>query len=156
AVAPYIVVAIIGPMVVVAERLAPSRDAWRPTLKDFQTDGLFLVIVQMALPLVLVWSATLATLWISQRLGLTLDVLPADLPVLAQLALKVIAGDFLRYWLHRAAHTWTPLWRLHEVHHHPDKLYTTNVFRFHPCEKMLQFLCDTLPFIFLGIGAEAV
>src|SRR5262249_47638381 len=59
-------------------------------------------------------------------------------------------------WLHRAAHTWPPLWRLHEVHHQPEKLYTTNVFRFHPLEKSLQFLCDTLPFMLIGIGPEAL
>ena len=48
------------------------------------------------------------------------------------------------------------LWRLHEVHHHPDKLYTTNVFRFHPLEKALQFCADTLPFLLIGIGPEAI
>jgi sterol desaturase/sphingolipid hydroxylase (fatty acid hydroxylase superfamily) len=42
------------------------------------------------------------------------------------------------------------------VHHAPEKLYTTNVFRFHPAEKSLQFLCDTLPFMLVGIGAEVL
>lgn len=29
----------------------------------------------------------------------------------------VLAVDFLRYWLHRAAHENDTLWRLHSVHH---------------------------------------
>ncbi len=154
--APYLVVAAIGSCVVLAERLLPYREAWRPRLPDFAQDALFLVLVQMALPLALIWCTTLALLWLAQTSGLRLDVWPIHWPVLAQLALKVIAGDLLRYWLHRTAHTWPPLWRLHEVHHHPEKLYTTNVFRFHPAEKALQFLFDTAPFVLLGIGPEAL
>lgn len=154
--APYLVVAAIGSCVVLAERVMPYREVWRPRLRDFALDAAFLILVQMALPFALVWSATLAIVALAETSGLRFNVWPNDWPILAQLALKVIAGDFLRYWLHRAAHTWAPLWRLHEVHHHPEKLYTTNVFRFHPVEKGLQFLLDTAPFILLGIGPEAL
>jgi sterol desaturase/sphingolipid hydroxylase (fatty acid hydroxylase superfamily) len=154
--APYLVVAVIGSCVVLAEWAMPYRDEWRPRLPDFARDAAFLILVQMALPFALVWGATLAIVTSAEAYGLRFNLWPNDWPVLAQLALKVIAGDFLRYWLHRAAHTWPPLWRLHEVHHHPEKLYTTNVFRFHPAEKALQFLLDTAPFILLGIGPEAL
>jgi ornithine lipid hydroxylase len=113
-------------------------------------------MTQVALPMALTWLAVLGLQTFIAGNGLSFDIWPSSWPILAQLALKVIAGDFLRYWLHRAAHTWTPLWRLHEVHHHPDKLYTTNVFRFHPLEKSLQFLADTLPFMLVGIGPEVL
>lgn len=154
--APYVVVAVIGPLVVMAERLLPYRREWQPKLRDFGDDAVFLAVVQMALPLALSWSAALGMLWLARKSGLVFDVWPNHWPVLAQLALKVVAGDFMRYWLHRLAHTWPPLWRLHEVHHHPDKLYTTNVFRFHPLEKVLQFMLDTAPFVLLGIGTETL
>lgn len=154
--APYLVVAAIGSCVVLAERVMPYREVWRPRLQDFAQDAAFLILVQMAMPFALVWGATLAIVASAETSGLRFNVWPNDWPILAQLALKVIAGDFLRYWLHRAAHTWAPLWRLHEVHHHPEKLYTTNVFRFHPVEKGLQFLLDTAPFILLGIGPQAL
>ena len=88
--------------------------------------------------------------------GLVWSIWPASLPIWASSSLKIAIGDFLRYWLHRAAHTWPPLWRLHAVHHQPEKLYTTNVFRFHPAEKALQFLCDTLPFVLVGVGPEVL
>ncbi len=154
--APYLAVVITGPLVLVSERIIPHRASWLPSGRDFLEDGEFMLVVQVALPLGLAWIATLALQSWLQTGGVMVDAWPRHWPVLAQLALKVVSGDFLRYWLHRAAHTWTPLWRLHEVHHHPDKLYTTNVFRFHPAEKGLQFFCDTLPFLFLGVGAPVL
>jgi len=154
--APYVAVAVIGPLVLAAEYVAPFRKEWRPRLRDFAQDAIFMGVVQVAVPLGLVWAATLLIREVLVANGLTFNVWPHAWPVLAQLALKVVSGDFLRYWLHRLAHTWTPLWRLHEVHHSPDKLYTTNVFRFHPLEKSLQFLGDTLPFLVLGIGTEVL
>jgi sterol desaturase/sphingolipid hydroxylase (fatty acid hydroxylase superfamily) len=154
--APYLAVAIAGPLVLVTERVIPHRASWLPTGADFILDAKFMAVVQVGVPLALAWLAALALRSGLAQAGLMLDVWPHSWPELAQLALKVVSGDFLRYWLHRAAHTWTPLWRLHQVHHHPDKLYTTNVFRFHPVEKGLQFFCDTLPFLFLGVGAPVL
>lgn len=154
--APYATIAIIGPLVLACEYLAPYRKEWRPGRSDFLLDATFMGVVQVAVPLAMVWAATLFINWALVANGWTFNLWPTSWPILAQLALKVIAGDFLRYWLHRLAHTWTPLWRLHEVHHSPQKLYTTNVFRFHPFEKSLQFLCDTLPFMVLGIGTEVL
>ena len=152
--APYAAVAIAGPIILIAERVIPYREAWRPNLNDFARDGVFMALTQVAVPMALTWLAVLGLQAFIAGNGLNFDIWPYSWPILAQLALKVVAGDFLRYWLHRAAHTWTPLWRLHEVHHHPEKLYTTNVFRFHPLEKGLQFLADTLPFMLIGIGPE--
>jgi sterol desaturase/sphingolipid hydroxylase (fatty acid hydroxylase superfamily) len=156
AVAPYAAAAGAGALLLVAERLLPYRRDWRPATADLVDDSLFLLLVQLALPLGLMW----LTAWGAQRVlggaGIVLGVWPQHWPIAAQLVAKIVLGDFLRYWLHRAAHTWTPLWRLHAVHHQPEKLYTTNVFRFHPAEKTLQFLCDTLPFVLLGIGPDVL
>jgi hypothetical protein len=64
----------------------------------------------------------------------------------------VLLVDLMRYWVHRFAHTNPTLWRLHAVHHSPDKLYWLNTARFHPLEKVLQFTFDSLPFILLGVN----
>ena len=74
----------------------------------------------------------------------------------AQMVAMVLAVDFVRYWLHRACHTFPALWRLHEVHHSPDILYTLNVGRFHPLEKILHFACDSVPFLLLGVAPEVI
>jgi sterol desaturase/sphingolipid hydroxylase (fatty acid hydroxylase superfamily) len=154
--APYVAAALAGIAVVIVERLVPYRSEWQPRAADLLDDALFLALVQILLPLALVWSvAWIAQSWIAGH-SATLAVWPNEWPIAAQLAAKIVIGDFLRYWLHRAAHTWAPLWRLHAVHHAPEKLYTTNVFRFHPAEKALQFLCDTVPFMLVGIGTEVL
>jgi len=154
--APFLTVAIVAPLIILAEMLIPFRREWRPSISDVAEDSLFMAVVQLALPLGLTWIATLCVQSVLASNGAVIALWPRSWPILAQLALKVISGDFLRYWLHRAAHTWPPLWRLHEVHHHPNKLYTTNVFRFHPLEKSFQFLCDTLLFLVIGIGVDAL
>jgi len=154
--APYVAVAMVVPLILFAERLVPFRGEWTAGLADYFEDGLFMVTVQVAVPFALGWLAALALINVVGATGWSLHIWPAHWPIVAQLALKVIAGDFMRYWLHRMAHAWTPLWRLHEVHHHPGKLYSTNVFRFHPLEKALQFFCDTLPFVIAGIGPEVL
>jgi sterol desaturase/sphingolipid hydroxylase (fatty acid hydroxylase superfamily) len=152
--APYLAIAFGGPAILLAERLLPYRPDWRPEGHDLWDDGLYLVFVQVLLPLGLGWATALAAqTWLSGS-GLTLSLWPTQWPIWAQLALKVVIGDFFRYWLHRAAHNSPSLWRLHAVHHAPEKLYTTNVFRFHPAEKALQFLCDSAPFVLVGAGPE--
>ena len=154
--APYVAAAVAGIAVVIVERLVPYRSAWQPRAADLLDDALFLALVQLLLPLALVWTVAWLALSSIAEHSAALALWPNEWPIAAQLAAKIVVGDFLRYWLHRAAHTWTPLWRLHAVHHAPEKLYTTNVFRFHPAEKTLQFLCDTLPFMLVGIGTEVL
>jgi ornithine lipid hydroxylase len=150
--APFATLAMVGALVLVLERFIPFRARWHAHHRDYLEDGMFMVAVQVAVPLTLLWALTLGLSTTLSHRPNPLAIWPNHWPILAQLVLKVVAGDFLRYWLHRGAHSWTPLWRLHEVHHHPEKLYSTNVFRFHPAEKALQFCCDTLPFMLMGIG----
>ena len=54
--APYLAVAILGPLVVLAERALPYRPGWQASRSDLVDDGLYLLVVQIALPLALVWT----------------------------------------------------------------------------------------------------
>ena len=51
---------------------------------------------------------------------------PHGWPIWVQAVLMVLVVDFLRYWLHRAAHENDTLWRLHSVHHSVEQLYWLN------------------------------
>ncbi len=155
-IAAYAAVALAGVTILIGETVIPYRRAWAPNVQDLVDDGLFLVAVQLLLPLALAWLAVFAVQGGLRAAGWTLDVWPTTWPIWAQVALKIAAGDFLRYWLHRWSHEHGVLWRLHAVHHQPRKLYAANVFRFHPADKALQFLGDTLPFILLGVGPEVL
>ncbi|MBS0538347.1 MAG: sterol desaturase family protein [Proteobacteria bacterium] len=153
--APYVAAAVAGIAVFAAEGWLPYRAAWQPTSSDVLQDGAFLVLAQVAVPLGLGW----ITLWLLQALladyRISLGLWPADYPIWVQVFLKLVIGDFLRYWLHRWSHEWSPLWRWHALHHQPRKLYGWNVFRFHPADKAFQFVFDSVPFLVLGMGRES-
>ena len=94
--------------------------------------------------------------WIAES-GIAAETLwPHHLPVWMQAALMMLLADLGRYWLHRAFHTFAPMWRLHAVHHSPHRLYWLNVGRFHPIEKIIQYAFNALPFALLGVSTEVL
>lgn len=146
----------IGTMgVILHESFNPARSEWRPDQKDVVSDGIFLVVVQIGLPAIL---KVLVPALIISLAGSTfftaVQIWPHTWPLLAQIALMLVVAEFFRYWLHRMMHEFTPLWRLHAVHHASDKLYTVNVGRFHPLDKAIQFFGDSLPFLLLGVSPD--
>ena len=80
---------------------------------------------------------------------------PHHSPIWFQVILMMVCNEFLRYWVHRMAHTKRFLWKLHSVHHSSEVLYWFNSGRFHPLEKIIQFIPDTLIFLLIGMN-EAV
>jgi len=146
-------------MVAVArlEHVVPHDRRWRAKRAEVANDALFLIAVQVLLPKALtLWGAVALLRW-SEARGLSLEGLwPGGLPVAIQVVLMVLTADLLRYWLHVLSHQNRLLWRLHSVHHSPEKLYWLNVGRFHPLEKALQFGLDALPFLLLGVREEVL
>jgi sterol desaturase/sphingolipid hydroxylase (fatty acid hydroxylase superfamily) len=153
--AMYVPIALVAIAIVGLEYVFPARQDWKPRRSDVMSDALFMVFIQALLPRVLAAALALAiSAWTHAHIPSPLW--PHQWPLFGQAILMVLAVDFLRYWLHRACHTFSPLWRLHEVHHSPDILYTLNVGRFHPLEKLLHFSLDTVPFVLLGVAPEVV
>ncbi len=153
AVYPPIIVA--GLAILVLEYKFPERQDWRPQWRDVKADAAFMTVVQVLLPRAL---AVFALIGIADMRHDPAQggIWPSYWSIAAQVVLMILVVDFLRYWLHRICHTSNMLWRLHEVHHSPDILYTLNVGRFHPLEKMLHFSLDTVPFLLLGVGPEVI
>lgn len=157
----YLTVLVGAAMIILHETFAPHREDWRPTRQDLITDGLFLGLVQVAVPALMKFLALALIVWFSQgntaggenKSGLA-DLWPHEAPVLVQVFIMMLIAEFFRYWIHRASHKYIPLWKLHAVHHAADKLYTINVGRFHPLDKAIQFLGDTLPFLLFGLSSE--
>lgn len=135
----------------VLERIMPHRPDWRPDRGEWNTDALYAIVIQIAMPPLL---ALLVVLGLSEltRPYLHFSIWPHHWPIVAQGILMVLLVDLMRYWVHRFAHTNPILWRLHAVHHSPDKLYWLNTARFHPLEKVLHFTFDSMPFILLGVN----
>ena len=144
-------------LIVLHEVKLPYRKDWRPPAEDVRTDTLFLIIVQVALPYLLAITVIIGLAGALKAGGLTVNIFwPHNLPVVVQVAIMLLAADFMRYWLHRAFHRHPLMWRLHAVHHSPPQLYTINVGRFHPVEKSIQYVFDTLPFALLAVSQEVL
>ncbi len=144
-------------LVTLFEWTLPNRPGWRPESTDIRNDLVFMSLVQVALPRLLAFLAVIALIEPLRSAGLTTTAWwPHQWNTVAQVALMLVAAEFMRYWLHRFAHTNPLLWRLHAVHHSVDKLYWLNVGRFHPLEKALQFFLDALPFMLLGVASEVI
>lgn len=139
------------------ERYCWYRREWLADRRDVFTDTIFMLVVQVLLPRFLAFFFALTLLRVhplgESGFG---GVWPYDAPVAIQALLMMVTAELFRYWLHRLAHQWPPLWRFHAVHHSPHKLYWINVGRFHPLEKTLQYLFDALPFIVLGVSNEVL
>jgi sterol desaturase/sphingolipid hydroxylase (fatty acid hydroxylase superfamily) len=146
-----------GLCVTLFEMYAPYRNSWQANRSDFFNDASFMFFIQIVLPRIFVLVITATVLKYLDSNGLTFQFLwPHSLPVYVQAIIMLVIADFLRYWLHRACHSYTFLWRLHEVHHSPKKLYWVNTARFHPLEKILQLFMDTVPFLLVGVPIEVL
>lgn len=143
--------------IILHEAFAPHRQEWSPKLQDICSDSLFLVVIQISLPAVLKATALFFLVWLSHNTSAPCSSFwPHDAPVLIQLCIMLLVAEFFRYWIHRGIHKSRKLWRFHAVHHAADKLYTINVGRFHPFDKALQFIGDSLPFLLLGVSSEVL
>ncbi len=155
--AAYLSVTLGATAVLALELLLPYRKTWRPAGRTVAWDITYLAAIQVLLPGLFSFAVVSVLPWLTATLSLSTEgIWPHHWPLAAQVLLLLLIADFGRYWLHRAAHTVMPLWALHAVHHAPKELYTLNVGRFHPGDKALQFLLDSLPFILLGVGPEVL
>lgn len=143
-------------LIVLFEQLIPYQLKWRPRPEDIKDDLLYTVFIQIALPRVLGFFIVLLLARQIEADAPFAEIWPREWPVAAQALLLIASADFMRYWLHRLSHTVPLLWRLHAVHHSTDRLYWLNTSRFHPIEKTLQFMLDSLPFILMGVDPHVL
>ena len=156
-VSTYVPALSVAAVVTWLELRQPNRDTWRPSMREVRTDLIFMVVVQLALPPLVGFLFAYALVEPARSLNLpTARLWPHSSPIWVQAVLMVLAVDFTRYWLHRAAHQNDTLWRLHSVHHSVEQLYWLNTARFHPIEKALQMCLDSLPFLLMSVDAKVL
>ena len=91
------------------------------------------------------------------RATLHLDLWPHHWPLVPQALLVFFLSEFIWYWIHRAEHRWTPVWRLsgHGAHHAFKKLNAINAGANHPIELFLIVLPAIFVDLLFGVGAAA-
>lgn len=150
--ATYVPIIATAALVTACERRWPFRQAWVPPVREVRLDLAFMAVVQLALPPLVSLLLLMAVVEPARALALPMQTWwPHGWPLWAQTVLMILCVDFLRYWLHRAAHETDLLWRLHKVHHSVEQLYWLNTARFHPIEKALQMLFDSVPFLLMAV-----
>lgn len=134
------------------ERFMPHEKKWR------EKDGQILADIGHTLTSK---GTTQAILYVNTLIGVNmvtndqaliagLAIWPSDWPLYAQVALAVVASEFMLYWAHRTAHEVPFIWRFHAVHHSVSKLWIVNTGRFHFIDSLYSIVLGIFPLILLG------
>lgn len=130
------------------ERRHPYRTGWNDPRDDDTTADLAFM------------ATTFGTALVSEPLGraaarrtgfdLRLRRLPTPVAVVASVALY----DLTHTLHHRLAHEWGPAWRVHSVHHSPERLYWLNATRFHALEALWDGVIESFLLGVLGLSRD--
>jgi sterol desaturase/sphingolipid hydroxylase (fatty acid hydroxylase superfamily) len=140
-------------IVFAVERLNPLQDRWSMTRnslleRDLPFIGLAVVVEQ---------ACTVGVALVAAAVTLRTGFGPlARIPLVAQAAVALLALDLLWYAYHRAAHTFSRLWRVHGLHHSPSQLYVLMHQVFNPVDLLVsRFVISLIVFKFAGIRPDA-
>ena len=131
-----------------AERIAPYETSWNSPRGDGGRD-LAHTLVNEGLQLV-----SLVSLPVLVNLIGFEGVWPDDWSFWIQVLVSVVvldAGLTLGHWW---SHRWSPLWRLHAVHHSVQRFYGLNGLMKHPLHQLFETGVATAPLVLIGLPAE--
>ena len=139
-------------IVALCERLWPLHPEWNSNSHhDFQVDILHFIHngfwVQTIQTFARVGCAIIA-IHMTQFFGGT--VWPNHWHWSLQVALGLVVGESVEYWLHRLQHEVPWFWRFHAVHHSSPRLYWLNAVRFHPIDVVFTTVGRLAPVAMMG------
>jgi len=145
-------------LVMALERALPFHRSWLKSRGDIHVDLGHLVVsgavgLELLRPLMLVLAVALGSAISTVAPG---GLWPGDWPLVPQLVLALVIGEFFMYWVHRFGHEWEWLWRFHAVHHSAPRLYFLNAARFHPVDLAISNFAPFVPLVALGAGPEVL
>jgi sterol desaturase/sphingolipid hydroxylase (fatty acid hydroxylase superfamily) len=79
-----------------------------------------------------------------------------EAPEWLSIVVTLLFLDFAIYGQHIISHKWSPLWRLHQVHHTDLEFDATTALRFHPLEIMTSMIYKVLCIFFIGANPFGV
>lgn len=132
------------------EQFMPYEKAWnndhaRDTLHD---------ILHITMNQILIQSTVAIAFFLQGFLPESFMLWPVSVPMWAQILLAGGIIDFGLYAMHRISHVQPFLWRLHMLHHSPERIYWMNGGRRHPISALI--LAGPSITILLLIGATPV
>ncbi len=130
-----------------AEHIAPFFDEWNVHAEhgDTEVNLAHTLMYEFAsisgvltIPLI-VWLFPVQGLW------------PTHWPMWGQLLIALVVSDFAFSMMHYLSHRWSPLWRLHAVHHGVGRLYGLNGVIRHPLHQSIDMIVGNLPLVLMGM-----
>lgn len=139
-------------VVAICERLWPYHRAWNSNAqRDMQVDILHFIHngfwVQSIETFVRI-ACVMVAIQLTQFFGSSLW--PTHWHWSAQVALGLVLGESVEYWIHRLQHEVPWFWRFHAVHHSAPRLYWLNAVRFHPIDVVVSTVGRLAPVAMLG------
>ena len=142
----------------VLEYVIPARPDWVQGAAEKLRNLAIVVVITTATAIVGVWySEVLAAPLAALRGTLGLDIWPHGAPLLAQLFGVFFLSELIWYWMHRAEHRWSLVWRVsgHGAHHSFKRLGAINFGANHPLELFFIMLPSALVELTFGVGVAA-
>ncbi len=139
----------------ILERIHPHLESWNQDHGDTRTDLLHAVFSNL-LPIALARATVLGALAeLAVRLSRSDGPWPSEWPLVLQLMLALVVGEFFVYWTHRLFHANATGWSFHAVHHRAPRLYWLNGLRGHPVDAAIGFVVHEGVLVLAG-APEAV
>ncbi|WP_229886462.1 sterol desaturase family protein [Streptomyces subrutilus] len=129
------------------ERLIPYETTWRPSRAEWGWYGAYFVLTMLG--------GSLAQLPVQAVVRWLAPLHPA-LPLGVEIPAAVLLGSLANYLVHRWCHTDRRLWRLHGVHHVPDKVSVGNNGVNHIADVVLTQAVVQLALALAGFSVESV
>ncbi|MFF1902258.1 sterol desaturase family protein [Kitasatospora sp. NPDC058218] len=131
----------------VLEWLIPYEPAWRPSVGEWGWYGTYFVLTMIG--------GALSQVPVSAVVGWAAPPHPT-LPLWVEIPAALLLGSLANYLMHRWSHTNRWLWRLHGVHHVPDKVNVANNGVNHIVDVLLTQGAVQLSLALAGFSAESV
>lgn len=143
----------------VLEHLHPARTEWRIKGKQKSLSVVMVLLLFMVSGSVGdFYTQVLSPPLEALRENLGIDIWPHHWPLLAQMFALFFLNELLWYWVHRAEHQFSVIWRVsgHGAHHAFQKLGALNFGLNHPLEYFFLLLPGALLELTFGIGAATL
>lgn len=145
---PLIVASAIA-VVALLERIAPFEASWNLDHGDTAVDAAHFLVSYL-----LIQVAVASAFGLRELLPPSWALWPREAPMLVQILLAGAVMDLGLYTMHRASHANGFLWRLHAIHHSPERLYWLNGGRRHPMSAIV--LAAPGLTVLLAVGATPI
>jgi ornithine lipid hydroxylase len=140
----------------IMEYVSPYRSDWNISKKDVAADVLYVIIYQTYNAIERVVAPVMGVYALRFFPVNTNQLWPSQWHVFFQVILAIHIVEFFQYWLHRWGHKVPLLWRLHAVHHSPERLWFANAPRFHVIEIFYNMLFSTALLYMLGADTKVI